>query len=888
MSKKIFTVLFLITLLAALLCISVFAETYSGNCGINGSDTVKWEFDTETGTLTVTGTAAMDTYLQADAPWVSYSDAITTVDIKDGVLRIGCKAFAGCAALTSVSIPASVTGIGGAAFEDCMLLKNITIAEGVAEIDGYAFSGCMSLEAVTVPGSVRSIGEGAFDSCIALKSVTIAPGVANIGKSAFRYCSALQSIIIPEGVTGIEDEAFIHCSCLESVSLPASLQSVGEGLFSGCGGLKSVSLPDGVVSIPRETFSGCGGLTAVTIPASVTCIGEAAFCGCPGLNVYYGGTEAQWSQIEIAATGNDELFGAPIHYTGSGAPALTSVSVNTLPSKTECFAGDTPDYTGLTLTAVYDDETTQTIEGGFECAVDTSVPGLKTVTVTYEGKTASFEITVKAVEPVSIAVNTLPAKVKYFLYDEPDHSGLTVTVTYNNGAEETLSEGFVCTGPDTQSGGMKAVSVTYGGCETTFDVKVSGSETDMIELASLPVKIFYLEGKDELDLTGAFIWLVPREGVPTKFPVTEDMVSGFDNTVPGAQTVTVTYLGDTATFKVNVMARSLSRVGVTAMPAKTRYLEGVEEFDPTGGVITLYYDNDTSEETAMTNEMISGFDNGTAGVITLTATYQGKTATFNVTIVARSAMSITITSLPDKLTYVQGESFDPAGGALHAVYDNGTEADIEMTAEMIVGFDSTQTGDRTVTVKVNDATATFDVTVTARTLKSISVKTPPTKTEYRQGDSLDLAGGVLTLVYDNDIEEDIPLTDAEGVTGFSTDTLGTRTLTIYYGGKSTYLMIKVVVSFEWDCEVTKTAVTVKTIPEGVTVFAQFMDENGKITGIKKLTANAAMDIPAGSTDIRLFALDADNVPVAAKAEYSRPSGGGGLVEEGGGSWSPVF
>ena len=84
---------------------------------------------------------------------------------------------------------------------------------------------------------------------------------------------------------------------------------------------------------------------------------------------------------------------------------------------------------------------------------------------------------------------------------------------------------------------------------------------------------------------------------------------------------------------VNAPAPVATGIAVTTLPTKLSYVEGVEEFDPDGGVLTVYYDDETVEEIALTADMVSGFDNSVAGPQTLTVSYAGFTATFGIEIV---------------------------------------------------------------------------------------------------------------------------------------------------------------------------------------------------------------------------------------------------------------
>ncbi|MGN1320378.1 MAG: leucine-rich repeat domain-containing protein, partial [Acutalibacteraceae bacterium] len=124
--KKLFAIMVsLAILIACIPTVSVFAETQSGTCGKN----VTWSLDTDTGVLTISGSGDMDDYYGYYAPWYSQRGSIKSVNIENGVTRIGSDAFWYCSSLTSVNIPDSVTSIGRGAFHDCSSLKKVNITD---------------------------------------------------------------------------------------------------------------------------------------------------------------------------------------------------------------------------------------------------------------------------------------------------------------------------------------------------------------------------------------------------------------------------------------------------------------------------------------------------------------------------------------------------------------------------------------------------------------------------------------------------------------------------------------------------------------------------------------------------------------------------------------
>lgn len=75
---------------------------------------------------------------------------------------------------------------------------------------------------------------------------------------------------------------------------------------------------------------------------------------------------------------------------------------------------------------------------------------------------------------------------------------------------------------------------------------------------------------------------------------------------------------------------SLSSIEVTTLPDKTVYNEG-EEFDPTGMVVTAYYDDGSSK--VVTDYIIDGYDS-TPGTKTIIITYGDEIALFEVTVIS--------------------------------------------------------------------------------------------------------------------------------------------------------------------------------------------------------------------------------------------------------------
>jgi len=211
---------------------------------------------------------------------------------------------------------------------------------GVTDIGDNAFTYCKNLTSVTIPNSVKTIGTSAFYNCAGLTRVTIPGSVTRIEQDTFKGCSGLTSVTISDGVTSIESGAFRDCTSLTSVTIPGSVTSIEGYAFAYCSALTSLIIHDGTTSIGISAFMNCTSLGSVTIPRSVTDIGGYAFSSCRSLaDVYYGGTETDWTKITIG-NGNGNLTSATLHCapdapvvkisnsSASGKPVLTWKAVS--------------------------------------------------------------------------------------------------------------------------------------------------------------------------------------------------------------------------------------------------------------------------------------------------------------------------------------------------------------------------------------------------------------------------------------------------------------------------------------------------------------------------------------------------------------------------------
>lgn len=213
---------------------------------------------------------------------------LASVDLR-GVSRIGDYAFADTG-LTSVTLPASLQYLGKGAFKGCDKLAQVDGLSALADItvlSDEAFADCTSLTSVALPSGLTEIGNDAFRGCTALTQAVFGGNETSIGSGAFEGDVRLSSLTLPATVRRIGDKAFAGMRALTEFAFPA-VTEMGESVLGGCINIRAITFADGAETVGDylmvgDNISEAKALTSVTLPNSVTHIGEGAFFGCDKL-----------------------------------------------------------------------------------------------------------------------------------------------------------------------------------------------------------------------------------------------------------------------------------------------------------------------------------------------------------------------------------------------------------------------------------------------------------------------------------------------------------------------------------------------------------------------------------------------------------------------------
>lgn len=504
------------------------------------------------------------------------------------------------------------------------------------------------------------------------------------------------------------------------------------------------------------------------------------------------------------------------------------------------YVDESFDMTNLVVNGIY-------IQGGQQAKVenvtddaefsgfDTSSVGTKTITVSYNGLTTTFDISVLE---IPVEENTVKIVTSTYAFDngdkvsEVDKDNFKVTFSkgtntnncptyYTSGSAIRVYGGntFKITGPNKIIGvklvfasgegsntitvdrgtwnestdrwnsavGVDDVTFTIGGSSghrriSEIHIVYDPDSTTTKELLSISLSGEYPTSFDvgeTFSYEGLVVTAHYNDG--SEATVTPDSVTGEDMETAGEQEITVSYseneVTKTTTYTINVIKTIVLDYIVLGGTYKTSFFVG-DKFDRKGLVVTAYYSNGDSKVVNPTSVTGYNMDNPSESQTIKVSYLEGdievcETYTIEVKDILPASLKVSDIEQTD---YVVGDEFNDNFTAT-VTYNNGDEEVVTPTS--IEGYNMSTSGEQTVTVKYTEKETTVSDSYTIQVDKKVPVSlviSGEFKTTFNVGDSFTHDGLVATVKFNNGSSSVVNPT-------FSTpdmSTKGTEVITVSY------------------------------------------------------------------------------------------------------------
>ena len=221
---------------------------------------------------------------------------------------------------------------------------------------------------------------------------------------------------------------------------------------------------------------------------------------------------------------------------------------------------------------------------------------------------------------------------------------------------------------------------------------------------------------------------------------------------------------------------------------RSTYIEG-QDLELSDVMFIADFEDGSTENVPTTDLIITGYDPYKIGSQSVKFNYERDgmhSQTLAVMVREKRLSDVVWDTYPTKLAYVEGQALDISGGKVKLIYDNDTFEYEDVDNAMLPGVTILEwTGSYDVTFIYHDTITDadfecpFSVTVEERNPASLTVTSSPSKTEYVEGDSVDLAGGMLQILYNDGTTENISMTAGNVKVSPVTNTPGQQTVRVY-------------------------------------------------------------------------------------------------------------
>lgn len=383
------------------------------------------------------------------------------------------------------------------------------------------FAACQELVSIYLPSTLQKLGTQSFRNNLSLIDMGLPPSLISAGQGCFSQVSAKEMWI--QNFTKLESSAFYNWLFVTRIYLSSTITEIGYACFGYARSLKELVIPKSVVTIYTHS------LMYLTVLQKIYFMNPSleniVLTAVEGLTIYgFAGSTA-----ETYANKNG------INFIALGE--FSSLELDVKPKKLKYKIGDIFDICGIDLRAVYSSGERVSVPPDSISGFDSTTEGTKTIILTYENATVSFDVEV--VSATGIEITSLPVRTVFQKDEDFEEEGLVVSEIYNDGTKSEI-KGFTLSGYDSSIVGKQTVTASYDSMQASFQVETTLDDALIgITILNLPDKIKYSPG-DTFSSDGLQVGFVYSDG--STVPITSSStISKPDMATIGTQTVTVSH-----------------------------------------------------------------------------------------------------------------------------------------------------------------------------------------------------------------------------------------------------------------------------------------------------------------------------------------------------------
>lgn len=260
----------------------------------------------------------------------------------------------------------------------------------------------------------------------------------------------------------------------------------------------------------------------------------------------------------------------------------------------------------LSVQAHYSDGTNTNVSEYQVTGYDCRNPGQQEITVLFEDKTCTLNVTVA--NPLLVNITATSNKEAYGYGEDLN---LTVKANYEDGSSVTIND-YDVKGYNNKLPGEQEVTVTFQ--EKTYQLNVFVKDPALVSITAVSNKDSYEYG-DQLDVT-----VLANYEDGKSIEITDYQVEGFNSEIPGVQTLAFTY--ENAHCSLDVSVNERTNFFPTNKFTSFLQIEGIETEIPTPNSYKTEWTDGTDIQPDGSKVFIATTnDKGTVGVDSLTDQY---------------------------------------------------------------------------------------------------------------------------------------------------------------------------------------------------------------------------------------------------------------------------